>query len=84
MTPTHIPRESPESNGKMERSHWTDAVELCRRVRLLTFEELQAKLRAWKQRNNDLRPHLALKGKTPAGRLCELWITVLHSVQRAA
>lgn len=50
MTLTYIPRESRESNGRMEWNHRTDAVEFCRRVRLLTFDELQAKLRAWKQR----------------------------------
>lgn len=42
----YIPRGSPESNGKVERSHRTDEEEFYRRIRFRTFEELQAKLLA--------------------------------------
>ena len=45
---------------------------------------LHAKLRAWEHEYNNLRPHLALKGKTPAGRLCELRISVYHPVRQTA
>jgi len=44
-------------------------------VRLRTLQEAQAKLRAWEHEDNHLRPHLALRGRTPVERLREPRIT---------
>jgi transposase InsO family protein len=70
----HIPPGCPESNGKVERSHRTDEEEFFRRTTFRSVTELAAKLRRWEHEYNHRRPHLALAGKTPAERLCELRI----------
>jgi transposase InsO family protein len=70
----HTPPGCPESNGKVERSHRTDGEEFYRRTTFRTVVELTAKLRRWEHEYNHRRPHLALAGKTPAERLCELRI----------
>ncbi len=70
----HIPRGCPESNGKVERSHRTDEDEFYRRTILRSPAELAQKLRQWEHEYNHRRPHLALRGSTPAERLCELRI----------
>ncbi len=70
----HIPRGCPESTGKVERSHRTDADEFYRRMIVRSPGELAQKLRQWEYEYNPRRPHLALRGKTPAERLCELRI----------
>lgn len=80
----YIPHGSPESNGKVERSHRTDEEECSRRVRSRTLEELQTKLRTWGHEYNHLRPHLALKSTTPVERLCELRISIPHPVRQTA
>jgi len=69
-----IPRGCPESNGKVERSHRTDADEFYRRMIFRSPAELAQKLRQWENEYNHRRPHLALRGQTPAERLCELRI----------
>jgi len=69
-----IPRGCPESNGKVERSHRTDADEFYRRMIFRSPAELAQKLRQWEHEYNHRRPHLALRGQTPAERLCELRI----------
>jgi len=69
-----IPRGCPESNGKVERSHRTDADEFYRRVIFRNPAELTQRLRQWEYEYNHRRPHLALRGRTPAERLCELRI----------
>ena len=61
-----IPRRCPESSGKVKRSHRTDAEECSRRVTFTSLAELRAKLRQWDAEYNQERPHLALKGATPA------------------
>jgi transposase InsO family protein len=71
----HIPPGCPEVNGKVERSHRTDGEEFYRRTTFRTPSELAAKLRRWEHEYNHRRPHLALAGKTPAERVCELKIT---------
>lgn len=78
-----IPRGCPESNGKVERSHRTDEDEFYRRVFFRTPEELAQKLRQWEAEYNHRRLHLALRGKTPAERLCELRIAA-EPVQKLA
>ena len=70
-----IPPGCPEVNGKVERSHRTDGEEFYRRTVFRTPGELVAKLRRWEHEYNHQRPHLALAGKTPAERVCELKIT---------
>jgi transposase InsO family protein len=79
----HIPPGCPEVNGKVERSHRTDGEEFYRRTTFRTPGELTGKLRRWEHEYNHLRPHLALAGKTPAERVCELKITV-RTVQATA
>jgi transposase InsO family protein len=74
LTHRQIPRGCPESNGKVERSHRTDAEEFYRRTVLRSPAELARKLRQWEYEYNHRRPHLALRGSTPAERLCELRI----------
>jgi len=70
----HIPRGCPESNGKVERSHRTDEDEFYRRTVFRNPGELSQQLRRWEHEYNHRRPHLALRGSTPAERLCELRI----------
>jgi transposase InsO family protein len=70
----HIPPGCAESNGKVERSHRTDEDELYRRATFRSVAELTVKLRRWEHEYNHRRPHLALAGKTPAERVCELKI----------
>ena len=79
----HIPPGCPEVNGKVERSHRTDGEEFYRRTTFRTPGELAAKLRRWEHEDNHRRPHLALAGKTPAERVCELKITA-RTVQATA
>ena len=78
-----IPPGCPEVNGKVERSHRTDEEEFYRRTTFHSPAELTAKLRRWEHEYNHRRPHLALAGKTPAERVCELRI-VERSVQATA
>jgi transposase InsO family protein len=70
----HIPPGCPDANGKVERSHRTDEDEFYRRVIFRIPNELATKRRQWETEYNHRRPHLALRGKTPAERLCELRI----------
>jgi transposase len=70
----HIPPGCPEVNGKVERSHRTDGEEFYRRTTFRSPGEFAAKLRRWEHEYNHQRPHLALAGKTPAERVCELKI----------
>ena len=69
-----IPRGCPQANGKVERSHRTDEDEFYRRVIFRNPAELAQKLRHWEHEYNHRRLHLALRGRTPAERLCELRI----------
>lgn len=68
------PPGCPECNGKVERSHRTDAEEFYRRTTFRSPDELRAKLKRWEAEYNERRPHLALKGKTPSECLAELRI----------
>lgn len=68
----HIPPGCPEVNGKVERSHRTDQHEFYGRFLFRTPAELRAALRSWEREYNERRPHLALKGRTPAECLLEL------------
>src|SRR5205823_293167 len=55
-----IPRGCPESNGKVERSHRTDADEFYRRAQFKSTEELAKQLARWEHEYNHRRLHLAL------------------------
>jgi transposase InsO family protein len=66
-------RGCPQVNGKVERSHRTDEDEFYRRV-IFPPTELAQQLRQWEHQYNHRRLHLALRGRTPAERLCELRI----------
>jgi transposase InsO family protein len=79
-----IPPGCPEVNGKVERSHRTDADEFYRRARFRTRKELHRKLREWEWEYNHRRLHLGLGGKTPAERLAELRISQPPTVRRSA
>lgn len=68
----HISPGCPEVNGKVERSHKTDAEEFYRGRRFHDKKDLARKLKCWEKEYNEDRPHLALKGKTPAERVQEL------------
>jgi transposase InsO family protein len=65
MRHVYIKPQTPQLNGKVERSHRTDQTEF---YQLLTYTDdidLNAKLKAWEDFYNYDRPHLSLKGKTP-------------------
>lgn len=76
----HIPAGCPEANGKVERSHRTDADEFYARFSFSTPSELRAALKTWESEYNERRPHLALNGKTPSERLLELRVRTLPTV----
>lgn len=78
------PPRCPEANGKVERSLRTDDDEFYRRFSFQTPQELHRLLHEWEHEYNHGRPHLALRGKTPAERLCELRIHAPESVRRSA
>jgi transposase InsO family protein len=65
MRHVYIKPQTPQLNGKVERSHRTDQTEF---YQLLTYTDdidLNAKLKAWEDFYNYDRPHLSLAGKTP-------------------
>ena len=68
----HIPPGCPEVNGKVERSHKTDAQEFYQGRLFHNKRDLARKLKRWETEYNEQRPHLALEGKTPAERVREL------------
>jgi transposase InsO family protein len=68
----HIPTGCPEVNGKVERSHKTDSQEIYRRMHIKHKRDLARKLKKWETKYNEDRLHIALKGRTPAGRVCIL------------
>ncbi len=68
----HIPPRCPEVNGKVERSHKTDAEEFYRGRTFHNKKDLARKLKRWEKEYNEDRPHLALEGKTPAERVHQL------------
>ncbi len=61
-----IPRGYPEGNGKVARSHRTDSQEFYRRIKSALLRQLADALAAWQREYNFGRPHLALRGATPA------------------
>jgi len=68
----HIPPGCPVVNGKLERSHKTDSEEFYQGKYFRHKKDLARKLERWEAEYNEDRPHLALKGKTPAERFHKL------------
>jgi transposase InsO family protein len=65
MRHIYIKPQTPQLNGKVERSHRTDQTKF---YQLLTYTDdidLNAKLKAWENFYNHDRPHLSLDGQTP-------------------
>jgi transposase InsO family protein len=58
----------PQTCGKLERSHQTTKRWLRLQPPAETADELQTQLDAWRHHYNELRPHRAANGATPAER----------------
>jgi transposase InsO family protein len=71
-------------NGKVERSHRTHTDEFYSRLSFRNPSKPRKALKTWEAEYNERRPHLALKGKTPAERLLDLRVRVLPSVGASA
>lgn len=56
---------TPEENGKVERSHRTDAEEFYYGKRFVSISHCIRRVRQWEKEYNERRPHMALNGKTP-------------------
>src|SRR5215207_4008818 len=65
MRHVYIKPQTPQPNGKGERSHRTDQTEFYQMLTYTDDVDLNAKLQAWENFYNYDRPHLALAGKTP-------------------
>jgi transposase InsO family protein len=61
----YIKPRSPRLNGKVERSHRTDAMEFYQLLSYKDDVDLAAKLAEWERFYNLVRPHGAHHGKTP-------------------
>ncbi|MEO0924094.1 MAG: IS481 family transposase [Pseudomonadota bacterium] len=61
----YIKPRSPHLNGKVERSHKTDAEEFWQLVDYVDDIDIKAKLREWEIYYNCHRPHTAHNGKAP-------------------
>jgi transposase InsO family protein len=65
MRHVYIKPRTPRLNGKVERSHKTDATEFYQLLTYKDDQDLRAKLRIWEDFYNFQRPHSAHSGKTP-------------------
>jgi transposase InsO family protein len=65
MRHVYIKPQTPQLNGKVERSHRTDQKEFYQLLTYTNDMDLNAKLKAWEDFYNYDRPHLSLDGKTP-------------------
>ena len=61
----YIKPNSPQLNGKVERSHRTDKDEFYQLLTYTDDVDLNKKLQAWEDFYNFGRPHMAFDGKTP-------------------
>ena len=59
----------PNQNGKVERSHRTDEEEFYRKYQFADARELEDRVNEWEKEYSFDRPHMALKGLTPAEKL---------------
>ncbi len=57
--------ETPQFNGKVERSHLTDQREFYQLLTYTDDVDLNKKLKTWEHFYNFDRPHGSFKGKTP-------------------
>jgi transposase InsO family protein len=65
MRHVYIKPQTPQLNGKVERSHRTDQTEFYQLLTYTDDMDLTAKLNAWENFYNYDRPHISLDGKTP-------------------
>ena len=65
MRHVYINPQTPQLNGKVERSHRTDQTEFYQLLTYTDDKDLNAKLKAWEDFYNYDRPHLSHEGKTP-------------------
>lgn len=65
MRHVYIKPQTPQLNGKVERSHRTDQTEFYQLLTYTDDMDINAKLKAWKNFYNYDRPHISLEGKTP-------------------
>lgn len=65
MRHVYIKPQTPQLNGKVERSHRTDQPEFYQLLIYTDDVHLTAKLKAWASFYNYDRPHISLDGKTP-------------------
>ena len=84
ITHARIPRGYPQSNGKVERSHRTDEEKFCRHLDGANLTELAQRMAAWEAEYNFGRPHLSLKGQTPAEALIKAAEENAKSVQEVS
>lgn len=61
----YIKSRTPQLNGKVERSHRTDATEFYQLLTYTDDVDLTSKLEAWESFYNYDRPHMSHQGKTP-------------------
>ena len=61
----YIKPRTPRLNGKVERSHRTDAIEFYQLLAFKDDVDLEAKLAEWERFYNLVRPHGAHRGRTP-------------------
>ena len=92
VEPRHIPKASPQDNGRHERMHRTLKAQTSRPA-AATAAEQQARFDAFRRHYNEERPHEALGQAPPAeawrppgrglpGRLEEPWYDADHEVRR--
>ncbi len=84
ITHARIPRGHPQSIGKVERSHRTDEEEFYRHLGGANPTELAQWMAAWEAEYNFGRPHLSLKGQTPAEALIKAAEENAKSVQEVS
>ena len=65
MRHVYIKPQTPQLNGKVERSHRTDQTEFYQLLTYTDDMDLNGKLKAWEDFYNYDRPHLSPAGKTP-------------------
>lgn len=65
MRHRYIKANTPQLNGKVERSHLTDKREFYQLLEYTNDVDLNKKLKDWEYFYNFNRPHGAFKGKTP-------------------
>ena len=65
MRHVYIKPQTPQLNGKVERSHRTDQTEFYQLLTYTDDMDLTAKWNAWENFYNYDRPHISLDGKTP-------------------